>query len=125
MRLISGDAVLIKDGKILLIRRMNEPFKGMWALPGGIVEENETIEQCIVREAKEETGLEIQPEKFIGIYSEPLRDPRKVITVVYACNIINGNPKAGSDAEDIKWFDLENLPELAADHGKIIKDAKN
>ena len=122
MRPISGDAIIIKDEKILLIRRMNEPFKGMWALPGGIVEEDETIEQCIVREAKEETGLGIKLENFVGIYSEPSRDPRKIITVVYICGITGGNPKAGSDAEDIKWFDLENLPELAADHKKIIKN---
>jgi len=123
MRPLAADAVIIKNKKILLIKRGREPFKGMWALPGGLLEENETIEQCAKREAKEETSLNVKPEKLIGVYSDTSRDPRKVVSVAFICGIESGEEKAGDDASDTEWFDIEKIPELAADHNKIIKDA--
>ena len=122
MRPLSADSIIIKEGKILLIKRKNEPFKGMWAFPGGLIMDNETMEQCAVREAKEETGLDVKPIRLIGVYSDPKRDPRKVITAAYLCEIVGGEVFASSDAEDIIWFDLDSVPELAADHNKILED---
>lgn len=123
MRPFACDGVIIKDKKIVLIRRGAEPFKGQWAVPGGRIEDNESAEACLVREMKEETNLDVEPIRLIAIYSDPERDPRKVIAVSYLCRVVGGNLKAGDDAGDAKWFDIDKLPELAGDHKKIISDA--
>jgi 8-oxo-dGTP diphosphatase len=114
--------ILIENGKILLIKRGREPFKGEWALPGGRIEEDETAEQCLKREMKEETGLDVEPIKLTGLYSDPKRDPRGIIAATYLVKRISGEPKAGDDAAELKWFELENLPELATDHKKMIEE---
>ena len=123
MRPFACDGVLIEDNKILLIKRAAEPFKGEWALPGGRIEEDETAEQCLRREMKEETGLEILPESLVGVYSDPKRDPRGIVAAVYLVKRVGGEPKGGDDAAEAKWFETENLPPLCADHSKIVKDA--
>jgi len=73
---VAVDVVLENKGKVLLVQRALEPFAGKWALPGGFVEEGETVEQAAVREVKEETGLDIELEGLLGVYSDPGRDPR-------------------------------------------------
>lgn len=123
MRPFACDMILIENGKILLIRRGREPFKGEWALPGGRIEDNETAEQCLKREMKEETGLEVEPVRLVGIYSDPQRDPRGIIAAAYLVKRTGGVLKAGDDAGEAQWFDLGGTPPLATDHGKIIKDA--
>jgi 8-oxo-dGTP diphosphatase len=115
--------VLIEGNRILLVKRGRDPFKGEWAVPGGRIEDNETAEECAKREMKEETGLIIDLIKLTGVYSDPMRDPRKVIAVAYLVKRVGGEPKAGDDASEVKWFDLNNLPKLCADHSKIVKDA--
>ncbi|MDD5337377.1 MAG: NUDIX hydrolase [Candidatus ainarchaeum sp.] len=124
MRQLAADAVILKDGEVLLVKRGTEPFKGMWAIPGGRIEDNETLEQCCVREAKEETGLDIKVERLVGMYSIPSRDPRKVIAAAYLCTVLGGslNPMPG-EIEKAEWFPLDKVPELASDHGKMLKDA--
>ena len=123
---ITADAVIIENGKILLIKRKGEPFKGGWALPGGHVEYGERVEDAMVREAKEETGLDVEPDKIVGVYSDPERDPRgHYITIAYLVRIKRGKTKAGDDAAETWWWPLDDLPEMAFDHGNIIQDAKN
>lgn len=124
MRPFVTDAVIVRDGRIVLIRRGAEPFKGKWALPGGFAEAEETAEQCCAREAREETGLEVRVERLVGVFSEPGRDPRGTIAGVYLCKVIGGELKGGTDAAEAKWFGLEELPELGFDHKKIIDAAK-
>lgn len=124
MRPFVTDAVILQDGRIVLIRRNKEPFKGMWALPGGFAEENETAEECCGREAYEETGLRVRVKRLIGIFSDPERDPRGTIAGAYLCKVVGGELKGGDDAKEAKWFSLEKLPELAFDHKKIIEEAK-
>ena len=125
MRTIACDSILIENGKLLLIKRGNMPEKGKWALPGGRLEEDETVEECLVREAKEETGLDVEPLKLMGIYSKPERDPRKIVSLIYVVKKVGGEPKAGSDAAELAWFDLNQLPEgLAFDHEEILADLK-
>ncbi len=120
---IAVDGVLIKNGKILLIKRKNEPFKGKWALPGGFVEYGERVEDAVLREFQEEVGIKAKIKKLLGVYSDPKRDPRgHVISVVFLLEA-EGEPKAGDDAADAKFFSLDELPPLAFDHEKIIKDA--
>ncbi len=116
--------VLVEDGKILLIRRGREPFKGEWAVPGGRIEDNETAEDCVRREMKEETGLDVEPVKLTGIYSDPKRDPRLIIAAGYLVRRVGGGTaRGGDDAAEAKWFDLDKMPPLCTDHRKIVEDA--
>jgi len=123
--LLAADALIIYKGKLVLIRRKNPPFEGLFALPGGFVEVGEKVEDAAVREAKEETGLDIRLIKLLGVYSDPSRDPRG--HVVSVCYLAEGSGilKAGSDAKDIGLFGLNEIPELAFDHNKIIENAKS
>ncbi len=127
---VTTDAVifnLMEDDKlnVLLIQRKNEPFKGQWALPGGFIEEDETLEQCVEREIKEETGLEGIKFYHLKAFSKPDRDPRhRIITIAY-WGFSKKNPvlNPSSDAAAVEWFGIDNLPSLAFDHEDIIKKA--
>lgn len=123
MREFACDGVIIRDNKILLIRRAVEPGKGEWAVPGGRIDKDEDAVQCLKREMKEETNLDVAPVALIGIYSDPGRDPRGVIAAAYLCKVAGGTLKHGDDAGDAQWFGLDSLPRLWADHGKIVTDA--
>ena len=124
MRPFACDAVIFNRNRIILIKRKNPPFRGSWALPGGKIED-ESAEQCLIREAKEETGLSVIPLKLIGVYSNPKRDPRGTITCSFLAKISSGKLKPGSDAKEAKWFSISKLPRLAFDHDMIIRDALN
>lgn len=122
--LLTVDAVVEKDGEVLLIKRRNPPFEDRWALPGGFVEYGETVEKAIEREVMEEAGVEIELEGILGVYSEPGRDPRgHVVSVCFVARSM-GEGKAGSDAKEARFFPLEEIGEeaLAFDHAKIIGD---
>jgi 8-oxo-dGTP diphosphatase len=120
---LTVDGIIIKNKKIVLIKRRNEPFHGQWALPGGFVEYGETTEEAVIREIQEETGIRTTIQKILGVYSDPKRDPRgHTISIVYLLQSTRGHPQAGSDAEDIHFFNLNDLPPLAFDHKKIIND---
>jgi 8-oxo-dGTP diphosphatase len=112
--------------EILLIQRGKEPYLGMWALPGGFVDMDETLEQAVARELKEETGLEGINLEQLHTFSEVNRDPRhRTISTVYIGIIPDNLIKAvaGDDALDAKWFRIDQLPELAFDHAEVIKYA--
>jgi len=122
--LLTVDAIIINGSNIVLIRRQNDPFKGMFALPGGFVEVGETTEEAVVREALEETGLSIEIVKLIGVYSEPSRDPRgHTVSICYLAKG-RGNPKAGSDAAEVALFTIDGIPKLAFDHNHIIDQVR-
>ncbi len=122
---LTVDAVIILNGKIVLIKRKNPPYQGNFALPGGFVEIGETTEEATVREVHEETGLSIKIIKLLGVYSDPLRDPRG--HTVSVCYLVSGEgkPKADSDAEDIGLFDITDMPQMAFDHNMIIDNARD
>ena len=108
--------------EVLLIQRLNPPFKDQWALPGGFVDIDETLEHAAVRELDEETGLKDVDLKQFKAYSEPGRDPRgHTISIVFTGQV-NNNAKAiaGDDAKNVDWFDVNKLPPLAFDHDVII-----
>jgi 8-oxo-dGTP diphosphatase len=115
--------------QVLLIKRGVAPFKGKWALPGGFVKINETLEEAAKRELKEETGLEDVYMEQLFTFGEVDRDPReRVISVGYFA-LINLNKgeeiQGGTDADEAKWFDVNHLPALAFDHNQILKTAIN
>jgi len=122
--ILAVDAIVMLNGKVVLIKRKNPPFENCYALPGGFVEKGETVEQALVREVKEEVGLDIEIVKLVGVYSEPDRDPRgRVISLCYLAEA-RGELAPGTDAKDVAVFDLSELPELAFDHEQMIRDAK-
>lgn len=121
---VTVDVVVFNKNKneILLIQRKNEPFKDYWALPGGFVDENEDIESAAKRELKEETNVVVSEIIQIGAFGKPGRDPRgHMISVAYKTILAeNQNIKPLDDAKEVKWFKINNLPELAFDHDAII-----
>ncbi len=122
---LTVDGIIPYRGGIVLVQRRNEPFKGYYALPGGIVEYGEAVEDAVVREISEETGLECRVEELVGVYSDPDRDPRgHFISICFLLQVTGGKLKAGSDAQDVKIFKLGELPKLAFDHSKMIRDAE-
>lgn len=121
---ITVDVIIERDDRILLIKRKNEPFVGQWALPGGFVEYGEGTEDAIIRESKEETGLDITIKTLLGVYSKPGRDPRgHVISICYVATS-KGEEKGGSDASDAAFFTPAKIKKLklAFDHKDIISD---
>ena len=99
------DAVIIREGKVVLIKRGSEPDKGKWGTPGGYIAWNETLEDCVRREVKEETGLKVKDLKFVGVYSDPKRHPKQTINHVYLAWVENGDINHGDDAEEADWFE--------------------
>lgn len=111
------------DGTIVLVKRKNQPFKDFYAIPGGFVEHGETVEAAAVREAREETGLDVRILKLVGVYSDPERDPRgHVVSIAYLAEEVGGTLRPNTDAKEVDAF--KKIPkELAFDHQKILKDA--
>jgi len=114
---------LNKETELLLVERKSPPFEGVWALPGGFMEINERLIEAAKRELAEETSLKnIALEQF-HTFDEPGRDPRhRTISTVFVGELKNSKqePKASSDAKSVKWFHVNDLPELAFDHDNII-----
>lgn len=121
---LTVDIIIELNDGIVLINRKNPPYG--WAIPGGFVDYGETVEEAAIREAKEETSLDIEELRQFHVYSDPKRDPRgHTVSVVFTAKGI-GIPRAASDAEGIGVFKKENLPQnIAFDHRKILEDYFN
>ena len=126
---VTVDAVVfVKEDnelKVLLIKRAHAPFEGEWAFPGGFLDMEETCETAVVRELQEETGL--SGIKFTQAFTVSTvdRDPRgRTISVVFYgfTDINNQEVKAADDAKDAQWFSVEELPDMAFDHAKVLED---
>ncbi|OIP97791.1 hypothetical protein AUK40_02530 [Candidatus Wirthbacteria bacterium CG2_30_54_11] len=121
-RVATVDAVVVREGSVLLIKRKAEPYAGCWALPGGYMEYGETAEQASLRELKEETGLTASSGSLIGVFSDPDRHPQQRIGIAFAVKEWTGTLCAGDDAGEARWFPLSALPgQLAFDHSDILK----
>lgn len=112
---------------VLLIRRKHDPFAGMWAIPGGFVELDESLEAAARRELREETGVEADQLEQLHTFGDPGRDPRgRTISVVYLAQVDSQQvqPKAADDAAEVGWHRLEQPPPLAFDHAQILACAR-
>ena len=123
--IIAADALIelvnLPGNPIVLIERLNEPHG--WAIPGGFVDVGECVERAAIREAKEETCLDVKLVTMLGLYSNPKRDPRgHTVTAIYVAQS-TGTPKAADDAKSIGVFTLDELPApLAFDHQMVLED---
>jgi 8-oxo-dGTP diphosphatase len=121
---LTVDAVALRGDRVLLIRRGRPPFRGMWAFPGGFVEQREFVERALLRELREETGLTAQEIRLLGVYSGPDRDPRKPTTsVAFLVRGLSGRLRGGDDAGDARWIAVRDASPLAFDHARILADA--
>jgi 8-oxo-dGTP diphosphatase len=127
---VTVDAIVFGvDGgawQVLLVERAQEPFKGTYAIPGGFVDMDETLEQAALRELAEETGITLDRMEQLMAFDAVDRDPRgRTITMAhYAVVAVKDHGiKAGSDAKSARWFPVNNLPTLAFDHADILKVA--
>ena len=108
-------ALIFNRDKILLVERGKEPLKGYWSLPGGVLETGETLEQGIIREVREETGLEVQPLKVLEIFERIIRDAQGApeyhyVLIDYICRITGGSLRAADDASRAAWIPRRLLP---------------
>ncbi|ASI99088.1 NUDIX domain-containing protein [Thermococcus celer] len=122
---LTVDLVILHGDGVVLVKRKNEPFKGSFALPGGFVEYGERVEEAAVREAKEETGLDVRLIRLVGVYSDPNRDPRGHTVTTAFLALGRGEPRAGDDAKEVHVVPVDEALELALafDHSRILRDA--
>ena len=127
--MVTVDVVAVRPAsgghEVLLVRRGGEPFRGLWALPGGFVEMDEDLPDAAVRELREETGLAAGTGDLVevGAFGKPGRDPRgRTIGIAYAllASAAKGDLRAGDDAAEAAWFPARDLPPLAFDHAEIV-----
>lgn len=128
--MVTVDAVVLRktgtNTEVLLIKRGHYPYEGMWALPGGFVDMEETLEEAVGRELQEETGLTGIMLKQLHAFSDIHRDPRgRNISIIFwgIASADNSSVEGGDDAIDARWFAIDQLPELAFDHSKVIEMA--
>ncbi|HEY1587583.1 MAG TPA: NUDIX hydrolase [Polyangia bacterium] len=118
--LVTVDIIIETTGGIVLIERKNPPPG--WALPGGFVDVGESLAQAAVREAREETSLDVTLDEQFFAYSDPKRDPRGSTVTVVFLGRATGTPRAEDDAKNVGVYALDKLPALAFDHGQILDD---
>ena len=117
-----------RNNNFILIKRKNEPYKDHWAIPGGFVDYGETVEDAAIREAKEETTVDIDIEELFGVYSDSNRDPRgHTITIVYVATGNFDEIQANSDAADVGVYSFNEIKsmKIAFDHREILEDLFN
>jgi len=118
---VTVDLLIVSPEGLVLVKRKLEPCRGQWAMPGGMVDEGETTEAAAIREAKEETGLDVKLLNIERVLSEPKRDPRgRSISIVYRAEPVGGELRADDDAEDAQYF--RKAPDnIAFDHREVIE----
>ena len=126
--LVGVGAIIIENDRVLLVKRAHPPIQGQWSIPGGVLEVGEMVREAAIREAREETGLVVEPGELLGIYDRILRDPEKrvqyhYVLIDFLCRATGGQLQAASDAAEVRWFTREELPalNLAEDTDDVIK----
>jgi len=127
--LIGVGAIIIEDDRAVLVKRAHPPIQGQWSIPGGVLEVGELVRDAAVREAREETGLIVEPGELLGVFDRVLRDAEgrvqyHYVLIDFLCRMVGGELRAASDAAEVRWFKRDELPalNLAPDtHAVILK----
>lgn len=123
--LVGVGAIIIEGERVLLVKRAHPPLQAHWSIPGGVLEVGELVREAAVREAREETGLVVEPGELLGVYDRILHDADKrvqyhYVLIDFLCCPVGGELLAASDAAEVGWFTREELPEL-----KLAEDTQD
>jgi 8-oxo-dGTP diphosphatase len=126
--LVGVGAIIIEDCRVLLVKRAHPPLQAQWSIPGGVLEVGELVREAATREAREETGLIVDPTDLLGVYDRVLRNPEQrvqyhYVLIDFLCRKVGGELAAASDAAEVRWFTREELPalKLAEDTQDVIR----
>jgi 8-oxo-dGTP diphosphatase len=126
--LVGIGAIIIENARVVLVKRAHPPLQAEWSIPGGVLEVGELVREAAIREAREETGLTVEPGELLGVYDRVLRDADKrvqyhYVLIDFLCHRVWGNLAAASDAAEVRWFAREELPalKLAEDTLDVIR----
>ncbi len=110
---VSVGAVILRDDQVLLVKRGVQPSAGLWSIPGGAIELGETPEEALVREVREETGLDVEPTLLVDVYNYIFEDHERVqfhyVIIDYLCEHVAGSPRAGSDVSEARWVEISDI----------------
>jgi 8-oxo-dGTP diphosphatase len=126
--LVGVGAIIIENGRVLLVKRGHPPLAGEWSIPGGVLELGETLRDAAVREAREETCLSVDPVELLGVYDRVVRDNHgrilyHYVLVDFLCRLVEGTPRAADDAAELRWFTSKEAGELglAEDTAEVVR----
>ena len=126
--LVGVGAIIIEGDRVVLVKRLHPPLQAEWSIPGGVLEVGEMVREAAIREAREETGLNVEPGELLGVYDRVLRNPERrvqyhYVLIDFLCRRVAGDIAAASDAAEVRWFTQEELPglKLAEDTLDVIR----
>src|ERR1700730_6482848 len=126
--LVGVGAIIIEDARVVLVKRAHPPLQAEWSIPGGVLEVGGLVREAAIREAREETGLTVEPGELLGVYDRVLRDAERrvqyhYVLIDFLCRQVAGDLAAASDAAEVRWFSQEELPalKLAEDTLDVIR----
>jgi len=126
--LVGVGAIIVEQHRVVLVKRAHPPLQAQWSIPGGVLEVGELVREAAIREAREETGLTVEPGELLGVYDRILRDPSgrvqyHYVLVDFLCRRVAGDLVAADDAAEVRWFTREELPalHLAEDTFNVIQ----
>ncbi len=125
--LVGVGAIIIENDRVLLIKRGHAPLLGEWSIPGGVLEVGEMLREAAVREAREETGLVVEPGELLGVFDRVVREDGRIryhyVLIDFLCCRISGDPCCGTDADEVRWFTREEVVQLklAPDTAEVIR----
>jgi ADP-ribose pyrophosphatase YjhB (NUDIX family) len=116
--LVGIGAIIIENSRVLLVKRAHPPLQAQWSIPGGVLEVGELVRDAAIREAREETGLIVEPADLLGVYDRVLRNAEQrvqyhYVLIDFLCRWVGGELQAASDAAEVRWFTREELPALS------------
>ncbi len=126
--LVGVGAIIVEGSHVLLVKRAHPPLQAQWSIPGGVLEVGELVREAAIREAREETGLIVEPGELLGVYDRVLRDPEQrvqyhYVLIDFLCRRMGGELQAADDAAEVRWFTQDELPplNLAEDTSDVVR----